>query len=149
MKKYKNYKSNEPFTIIKGGLVRTECNFKFIPEVATRYMKDAKRVADTTKVKATYKASGINYISCIDAICEIPSAASADYYYLFTVETEVYRNPEDTHNYEVAKKAAIKKADSIAIRVLNHAAKIEIANLEKSLSEAKKIKDSINHRLSK
>lgn len=148
MKKYTNYKSNEPFNVIRG-LVRTECNFKFIPEIATRYMEDAKRVADTTKVTATYKVSGINSLSCIKAISMIPSATSADYYYLFTVTTEVYRNPEDTHDYEVAKKAAIKKADSIAIRVLNHAVKIELDSIEKSTNELQKIKDSINYRLSK
>ena len=148
MKKYTNYKSNEPFNVIKG-LVRTECNFRFIPEIATKYIEDAKRIADTTKVVATYKVSGIDYVSCMRAIAMMPSVEPTDYYSTFTVTTEVYRNPEDTHDYEVAKKAAIKKADSIAIRVLNHTVKIELTNLEKSIDELQKIKDSINYRLSK
>lgn len=149
MKKFTNYKSNEPFTIIKGGLVRTECNFKFIPEIATRHMEDAKRIADTTKVTAFYVTKlsyptapalyyGANKVPSVTVDC--PG---------FRVETEVYRNPADEHDFEEAKKAAIKKADSIAVRVLYHALKFSIQGAKSNLDELNEVMANVNYRLSK
>lgn len=146
MKKYKNYKSNEPFNIIKGGLVRTECNFKFIPEIATKYMEDAKRIADTTKVKAVYETN-LSYPALYYGANKIPSVVidcSG-----FRIETEVYRNSTDEHNFEEAKKAAIKKADSIAVRVLYHALKFSIQVAENNLDILNEVMANVNYRLSK
>lgn len=150
MKKYKNYKSNEPFNIIKGGLVRTECNFKFIPEIATRHMEDAKRIADTTKVKALY-ATKLPYptAALYYAANKIPSAVIDCSGFSFRIETEVYRNPTDEHNFEEAKKAAIKKADSIAVRVLYHALKFSIQVTKNNLDILNEVMANVNYRLSK